>query len=245
MLPYGNYKWLPAYHTSTFDPKKVDLDGSKGYILEVDLEYPEGIHYLHNDFPLAPESNEISLDDLSKYSRDCYLTSNNNANYKSTKLTSTCFNRENYIVHIKNLQLYLDLGMRLKKIRRVLEFDQKDFLRPFIERCTEERKKAKTVFEKNQFKKLSNSCYGKTIENIRDYISIKLHTNEKSFKRAISKHTFKSFSIIDEDLVATSHRLPEITHNKPYGVGFTILEYVSKQAIWIYVKYNFNKRFNF
>jgi hypothetical protein len=229
MLPYANYKWLPEYHLSTFDPLKIDLNGSKGFILEVDLEYPEKIHYHHNDFPLAPESNEICLDDLSKYSRDCFLTSCNNINatYKSVKLTSTCFNREKYIVHIKNLRLYLELGMKLKKIRRVLEFDQNDFLRPFIEKCTEERKNAKTVFEKNQFKKISNSCYGKTIENIRDYISIKLHTNEKSFKKAISKHTFKSFSIIDENLVATSHRLPEITHNKPYAVGFTILEYVS------------------
>ena len=102
MLPYSNYKWLPEYHLSTFNPLKTDLAGDKGFILEVDLEYPENLHYHHNDFPLAPESNEISLDDLSKYSRDCFLESNNNANYKSTKLTSTCFNREKYIVHIKN-----------------------------------------------------------------------------------------------------------------------------------------------
>jgi hypothetical protein len=107
-------------------------------------------------------------------------------------------------------------------------FNQSSFLEPFISKCTNERKKAKTVFEKNQYKKISNSCYGKTIENVRDYITVKLHTNEKSFKKALSKYTFKTFSIIDENLVLTSHSLPEITHNKPYAVGFTILEYVSK-----------------
>ena len=119
--------------------------------------------------------------------------------------------------------------MKLKKIHRILMFKQESFLEPFISKCTQERKQAKTVFEKNQFKKISNSCYGKTIENVRDYITVKLHTNEKSFKKAISKYTFKSFSIIDENLVLTSHKLPEITHNKPYAVGFTILEYVSKK----------------
>jgi hypothetical protein len=226
-LPYSDFEWIPKYHTTTFDIEKIDLEGDIGYILEVDLEYPESIHYRHNDFPLAPETTNIVLEDLSDYSRNCYKTSNNNENYKSTKLTSTCFDKYNYVVHIKNLRLYTDLGMKLKKIHRILKFKQNDFLKPFIEKCTEERKKANTIFEKNQFKTISNSCYGKTIENVRDYISVKLHTNEKSLLRAMSKHTFKSFSIIDENLVTTSHRLPEITHNKPYAVGFAILEYVS------------------
>jgi hypothetical protein len=227
-LPLNNFEWLPKYHMSTFNVENVNLDGEKGYILEVDLEYPEELHYLHNDFPLAPASYEIDLDDVSKYSRDCYLRSNQNPKYKSTKLTSTFYDREKYVVHIKNLKLYLQLGMKLKKIHRILMFNQSSFLEPFISKCTNERKKAKTVFEKNQYKKISNSCYGKTIENVRDYITVKLHTNEKSFKKALSKYTFKTFSIIDENLVLTSHSLPEITHNKPYAVGFTILEYVSK-----------------
>ena len=120
-------------------------------------------------------------------------------------------------------------------------FNQESFLEPFISMCTKERKNAKTVFEKNQFKKISNSCYGKTIENVRDYITVKLHTTEKSLKKSLSKYTFKSFSIIDENLVITSHRLPEILHNKPYAVGFTILEYVSKK-IWSYRDSNSDQR---
>jgi len=226
-LPLSDYEWLPKYHTSSFDIDEIDIDGEKGYILEVDLEYPEELHYHHNDFPLAPDSYKIELDDLSRYSKQCYKISNQNATYKSTKLTSTFLERKKYVVHIKNLKLYLQLGMKLKKIHRILMFKQDSFLEPFITKCTNERKKAKTVFEKNQYKKISNSCYGKTIENVRDYINVKIHTNEKSFKKAMSKHTFKTFSIIDENLVITSHRLPSIIHNKPYAVGFTILEYVS------------------
>jgi len=226
-LPYSNFEWLPKYHTATFNPNNIDDNGAKGFILEVDLEYPDDIHYTHNDFPLAPEHNSIELDDLSEYSRNCYLNTNKCKNYKSTKLTATFFDRKKYVIHIKNLKLYLGLGMKLKKIHRILQFDQEDFLKPFIEKCTNERKKAVTVFEKNQFKKLCNSCYGKTIENVRDYISVVLHTSDKTLKKALSKHTFKSFAIIDENLVATSHKLPSIYHNKPFAVGFTILEYVS------------------
>lgn len=225
MLPYSDYEWMPKYQTTEFDIENTDLNGEKGYILEVDLEYPDNLHYMHNDFPLAPETNVITLDDLSSYSKKCFLNTNNSKNYKSTKLTATCFNRYNYVVHIKNLKLYIELGLKLKKIHKILKFTQKDFLRPFIEKCTEERKNSSTIFEKTQYKTLSNSCYGKTIENVRDYISVKLHNNNKSFMKSMSKHTFKNFTIIDEDLVTTSHRLPEIIHDKPYAVGFTILEY--------------------
>ena len=232
-LPLSGFEWMPNYHLTSFNVDDIDLDGEKGYILEVDLEYPEELHYHHNDFPLAPESYKIDLDDLSKYSKECYLKSNQNTTYKSTKLTATFLDRQNYVVHIKNLKLYMDLGMKLKKIHRILMFNQESFLEPFITKCTEERRNAKTVFEKNQFKKISNSCYGKTIENVRDYITVKIHVNEKSFKKAISKHTFKSFSIIDENLIITSHKLPEILHNKPYAVGFTILEYVSKKNVLV------------
>lgn len=232
-LPLSDFEWVPDYHLTSFDVDDIDLDGKKGYILEVDLEYPEELHYHHNDFPLAPESYNIELDDLSKYSKECYLKSNQNVTYKSTKLTATFLDRLNYVVHIKNLKLYLDLGLKLKKIHRILMFNQESFLEPFITKCTEERRNAKTVFEKNQFKKISNSCYGKTIENVRDYITVKIHINEKSFKKAISKHTFKSFSIIDENLIITSHKLPEILHSKPYAVGFTILEYVSKKYVLV------------
>ena len=231
-LPLSDFEWLPKYHISSFSIDDVDLDGEYGYILEVDLEYPEGLHYLHNDFPLAPDSYKIDLDDLSKYSKECFKLSNQNPSYKSTKLTSTFLDREKYVVHMKNLKLYVNLGMRLKKIHRILRFKQDSFLEPFISKCTNERIISKTPFEKNLFKKISNSCYGKTIENVRDYINVKIHTNQNSFKKAISKHTFKSFSIIDENLVITSHRLPSILHNKPYAVGFTILEYVSYENLF-------------
>jgi hypothetical protein len=223
-LPYSHFKWIPDYHLENFKVSKIDLNSDIGYILEVDLEYPEELHCLHNDYPLAPETMEVTSSHLSEYSKNCC---DNIKNYKSTKLITSFRKKENYVVHIKNLQLYLQLGLKLTKIHRILQFVQKSFLTPFIEKCTEERKNSNSLFEKNLFKTISNSCYGKTIENVRDYISIKMHKTEESFKKASTSHTFKNFSIIDDDLVTTSHFLPEINHNKPYGIGFTILEYVS------------------
>lgn len=117
--------------------------------------------------------------------------------------------------------------MKLLKVHRILQFRQKPFLQDFIRKCTDARKKATSDFEKNQFKKVANSCYGITISNIREYISVKIHTTEKSFLKASSSHTFKSYNIIDQDIVVTSHFLPTVTHNKPYAVGFSILEFVS------------------
>ena len=185
------------------------------------------MHKLHNDFPLAPEKINISFQDLSKYSKKAFWQSNKSEKYESTKLTSTFLKREKYVVHVKNLKLYLELGMEIIKIRKILKFKQKCFLDIFIRKCTEERQKSKSIFDKNLFKKISNSCYGKSIQNVRDYLKVKLHTNENSLKKALSQHTFKSFSIIGEGLVATSHLPQEIVHNMPHAVGFTILEYVS------------------
>jgi hypothetical protein len=212
---------------SKFDVGKTCDDGEYSYILEVDLDYPKKLHKLHNDYPLAPEQITITYPDLSRYSKKAFCKTNKSKKYSSTKLSSTFFRREKYVVHIKNLKLYLELGMKLVKVHKVLKFTQKSFLNVFIRKCTEERQKSKSIFDKNLFKKINNSCYGKSIQNVRDYLKVKLHTNEKSLKKALSQHTFKSFSIIDENLVATSHLPNKILHNMPHAVGFTILEYVS------------------
>jgi len=72
----------------------------------------------------------------------------------------------------------------------------------------------------------SNSNFGKTIQNIRDYMEVKLHTKAKTALKAASLHTFKNFSIIDEQLVQTNHFLPTIVHYTPIAIGVTILELV-------------------
>jgi len=223
-LPYGGLKWVEVDNYKDIDWSKINTERKRGYLLEVDLEYPKHLHLLHNDFPLAPESISLGYNNLSPYSKQSLIECGGNEKFKDTKLSSTFHTRKHYILHFKNLKLYLNLGMRLKKIHRVLSFKQKNFIAPFIQKCTDERQNSKTKFEQDQFKKLANSTYGKTIQNVRNYLTVKLHFKAKSLIKAASCHTFKNFVILDDDFVQTNHFTAFVLHDRPIFIGFAILE---------------------
>ena len=224
-LPKSDFEWLSTSEVENFDISKIDLEGEFGYFLDCDLHYPKKLHKKHDNLPLAPEVLEINFECLSPYAKKLLL-SDNIKTYKETKLVSSFLDRINYGVHIKNLKLYLDLGMQLKKIHRILKFKQAKIFAPFIQKCTDARQASKTKFEGDQFKKLSNSVYGKTMQNVRDYINVKLHTTAKSALKAVSNPTYKHFVILNENLVQTNHSTPTIKHQQPQAIGVTILELV-------------------
>ena len=135
-------------------------------ILEVDLEYPEEVHDLHNDYPLGPEKVKVTKDMLSDYCSQIaqkYKTSTGLVH----KLIPTLGKKEKYVLHYRNLQLYTDLGLKITKIHRVLEFNQSPWLKKYIDFNTQKRTSAKISFEKDFFKLMNNSVFGKTMENIR------------------------------------------------------------------------------
>lgn len=223
-LPTGNLKFISPKIYEKIDWTKINTETNKGYILEVDLIYPKSLHKLHSDFPLAPELIELNFNNLSPYCKDQYQKCSDSQKYKDSKLLNTFHPRLNYIIHFKNLKLYLNLGMKLKKIHRVLSFTQENFIKPFIKICTEARQNANTSFEKDQFKKVANSTYGKTIQNVRNYNDVKIHVSKKQLLKSVSNPTFKNYIILDENLVQTNHFTPVILHDRPIFVGFTILE---------------------
>ena len=96
-------------------------------------------------------------------------------------------NTNNYVIHYRNLQQCLELGMKLKKIRRILNFKQKDWMKPYIDFNTQKRKEATNEADKNHFKLLNNAVYGKTMENMRKRIKIRIVKNEKDIVKHISK----------------------------------------------------------
>ena len=147
-LPYDRFKWLK--NIDKFDIMPINEKSSVGYFLEVDLEYPEELHELHNDFPLAPEKFAISNDMLSKYCKkiaDTYEIKVGDVK----KFISNLSNKTNYVVHYRNLQLYLSSGMKLTKIHRVLKFNQSDWMKKYIDFNTEKRMNAANDFEKYFF----------------------------------------------------------------------------------------------
>ena len=164
--PYGEFKWLENF--DGFGMMIIDEKSKTGYILEVDLEYPDELHELHNDYPLAPEKLAVSSDMLLGYCKkiaDKYQIKVGDVK----KLIPNLGNKTKYVLHYRNLQLYLFLGMKLIKIHRMLKFKQSDWMKKYIGFNTEKRKNTANDFEKDFFKLMINSVYDKT-ENLRKRI---------------------------------------------------------------------------
>ena len=243
-LPTGNFKWMSDKEIKRIDLGKYKADGKKGLILEVDLEYHQGLYDLHNDYPLAPEKTKVSSGMLYNYCKkiaDKYNISIGLVN----KLIPTLRDKKEYVLHYRNLQLYLDLGLKIKKVHRVLKFDQSPWLKQYINFNTEKRKHAKNSFEKDFFKLMNNSVFGKTMENLRKRVDVRLVTDEKKLNKLASKPTYVSSKIFNENLVAV-HKIKEsLTLNRPAYVGMCILD-LSKTLMYDfhynYIKKKYNDR---
>ena len=131
--------------------------------------------------------------------------------------------KTNYVVHYRNLQLYL-LQLKLTKIHKILKFKQSDWMKISIDFNTEERRNAVNSFEKYFVKLMINSVFGKTMENLRKRISVKRVVNEKDYLKHTSKPTFISTKIFDKNYATIYEIKPVLTLNKPIYVGFTALE---------------------
>ena len=207
-------------------------------ILEVDLEYPKELHELQNDYPLAAEKIKVTKEILCPYCKNIQEQFGISIG-QVAKLIPTPASKKNYVLHYRNLQLYLSLGLKLKKVHRVLEFDQSPLLAQYINFNTQKRVNAKNAFEKDFFKLLNNSVFGKTMENIRKRVDVRLVTNQKKLSKLVSKPTYVNSKIFNEDLV-TVHKIKEtLTLDRPACVGMCILD-LSKTLMYDF-HYNYIK----
>ena len=238
-LPTGNFKWMTDKEISKIDLGKYKADSKKGLILEVDLEYPQELHDMHNDYPVCPEKVKVSNDMLSAYCKKIAEKYNISIGLVN-KLIPTLRDKKEYVLHYRNLQLYLDLGLKIKKVHRVLKFDQSPWLKQKIDFNTEKRKHAKNSFEKDFFKLMNNSVFGKTMENLRKRVDVRLVTNEKKLDKLTTKPTNVSSKIFNENLMAV-HKVKEtLTLNRPAYVGMCILD-LSKTLMYDF-HYNYIKK---
>ena len=193
--------------------------GRKGYIFEVDLEYPSHLRETHNDYPLAPEKMIVN---------------------GVEKLICHFKPRKNYVVHYRNLRQYLEMGMRITAVHRGISFYQSPWMEPYIRKNTELRKTATNSFEKDFFKLMNNSVFGKTIENIRKRQNIELVDNRKKATKLTSRPNFDRATIFDRNLIAVHMKKTEIYFNKPVYVGQAILD-LSKTLMFDF-HYNYIKK---
>ena len=182
-LPLDSFEWV----NELIDVNNFSDDSATEYILEVDLEYPKELHETDKDLPLCPEH---------------YVTPQS----KLSKFVTTLLPKKKYIVHHRNLEKCLSLGMKLVKIHHILKFKQTPWLKPYIDLNTELRKKSNNEFEKNSYKLMNNAVFGKIMENVR----------KPNFRRCIL--------FANNDMVIIEMNRNKVRFNKPIYVGFSILD---------------------
>ena len=215
-LPTGGFKWMT----------KEELENWRSYpcVLEVDLEYSKELHDLHNEYPLAPERLMIN---------------------KVEKLIPNLNDKKRYVIHYESLKQYESLGLKITHIHRGIKFEESDWMKQYIDLNTNLRAKAKNDFEKDFFKLMNNSVYGKTIENLRKRVNISLVNSEKKAKRLTAKPNFKKCTIFSKNFCAIEMRKTQIYFNKPVYLGMCILD-LSKTLMYDfhynYIKPKYNER---
>ena len=252
-LPTKNFQWVPQDEIAALDLLKINDNGDEGYILEVDLQYPPPeLHDLHNDYPLAAERLLVDDTMLSEYSQDLSRKFNM-GNSTTAKLIPNLRNKINYVVHYRNLKQYLKLGMKLIRIHRAIKFEQQPWLKPYIDFNTERRKEARNPFEKDFYKLMNNSVFGKTIENIRKRVDVRLVNDEKRRNKLVSQPHFRRMLVFDTEhkerliwmpppkpMVGIQMKKKSILLNKPIYCGLTILD--NSKVLMYNFHYNYIKQ---
>ena len=111
-------------------------------------------------------------------------------------------NKNNYMIHYRNLQQCLELEMKLKTIHRILKFKQSDWMRPYMDFNTDKRKVSTNESDKNFFKLMNHSVYDKTIENLRKRIKIRVVKNSQDFVKYTSRPTCVNWKVFENNLAA-------------------------------------------
>ena len=245
-LPVGNFKWVTK-KKNQFIRKKfkseeynffVECDIKYNFLVEGDDKYTEKLHDLHNDYPLAPE--KMVIDDVFKdlpYCEEIRKKFKEEEDIvigksKAFKLVSTLTDKKNYIVHAKLLEYYLKLGLKVKAIK-ILTFDEKPWMKTFIEFNIDKRIKATNDFEIEFFKLMNNSVYGKTMENVRKHCNLTIVKSEDAALKHIANPLFNNLIKINDNLIIVRKFKVEVKLFKPIYVGVAVLDY-SKLIMYRY-----------
>ena len=209
--PVRNFKWMDEDELENW--RKIPC------ILEVDFEYPEELHDFHNEYPLVCEKIKIGTVE---------------------KLVPTLRDKYNYVIHYENLKLYEKLGLKITKIHRGVKFYEENFMEKYINLNTKLRMQAKNDFEKDFFKLMNNSVFGKTMENLRNRVDIQLCSQWWKAKKLFSKTNYDKRTIFSDHLIAVHMHKTRLKLDKPIYLGMSILD-LSKTLMYEF-HYNYIKK---
>ena len=169
---------------------------------------------LHRDFPFLSER----------------LVVNN-----TEKLIPNLQNKKDYVVHINTLKQALEHGLKLINVHQVIEFEQEERLKEYVNLNTELRKKATNDFEKDFFKLKNNAVFGKTMENVRKHRDIKLVKTDKKRNKLVSEPNFHTMKLIDDNLAIIEMKKVKVKMNKPI--------YITMYEFWYdYSKHKYGEK---
>ena len=189
-LPTGGLKWVDV---NPNEISELATPTDKGYILEVDVSYSKELHNPHNDLPFMCERMEVN---------------------GVEKLVPNFRDKKSYVIHIQALNQALQHGLRLDRIHRAIEFDQLPWSKTYIDFNTQLRTAATNDFEKDFFKLMNNSVFGKTMENIRKHRNIKLVMTDEKYLHMVMKKNFKSGVLFGENLMGCEMGKTKVVMNK-------------------------------
>ena len=235
-LPTGEFKWVDIENLKggarelkrTIDMMVRNSNNrGVGYVLEVDLKYPRELHDHHNDLPFMCEKIRVN---------------------GVEKLVPNLHDKKKYVIHVKALKQALkqglDHGLVLERIHRVIQFKQSAWMKEYIDFNTRLRMVAKNDFEKDFYKLMNNSVFGKTVENIRKHRDIKLVNNKEDYLKQVMKPNLKGGVLMGADLMSCEMGKVKVKMNKPVYLGQAILD-LSKTIMhefhYEYMKQKYNE----
>ena len=214
-LPVRGFRWMD-------DISRIDEDFVRGYDKNDIKGYILEVDV--DDLPFLPERMVIN---------------------NTKKLVCNLHDKKNYAVHINVLKQALDHGLKLRKVHRIIEFDQEAWLKEYIDVNTELRKKASNDFEKDFFKLMDNAVFGKTMENVRKHRDIKLVKTDKKRNKLVSEPNYHTMKLIDNNLAIIEMRKVKVKMNKPIYLGLSILDIskITMYEFWYdYVQSNYEDK---
>ena len=243
-LPLDGYKWDNVDKFTSYFVKNYDDDGDKGYLLEVDVEYPKDVLSAHGDLPFLLERrykipkhhyqeriSDINIEEYNANVRKNIAKAHKKVNKAFHIYDEPEDNLSKYVCNISTMKMALNHGLMLQKVHRAMEFNQSAWLKNYIDKNTLLRRLAKNYFEKNFFKPINNAVFGKMIENVRKRREIKLVVTEQRRKKFISEPNYKSCVSFSNHLLAIELRKTRIYMDKPIIVCQPIL-YKSKELVY-------------
>jgi hypothetical protein len=233
-LSCRDFRWEKESSFNSIIEKIMRGETNRGFFIEADLNYPDHLHDEHNDYPLAPEKYIVSSEELSLHQQHIIdeMCDKGRKRAKTTKLIPNLKDKERYVVHHKTLRFYLEKGMRVHRVHRVISFEEEAWLEPYIMHCTAKRQMARNNFEKDFWKLMVKSLYGKSIEDERKHTQVKIILRKKILKKYMKKPLFDQFFILDENKAILKLRKSEVLLDKPIYLGFSVLD-LSKLHMYI------------